>query len=80
MEKKNIIEVILIVLLIFIIGLTIFFVNKNIISNSKSETNNIVEDETTKGPRDAKEEIPSETIETPTQNGDNNTAGYIFTQ
>lgn len=80
MEKKNIIEVILIVLLIFIIGLTIFFVNKNIISNSKSETNNIVEDETTKGPKDPKEEIPSNTIQTPNQNGDNNTAGYIFTQ
>lgn len=79
MEKKNIIAVIVLVLLISIIGVTIFFVNKQGEDNSQNRTNNVVEDETTKGPRDA-EEIPSETIETPKQDGDNNAAGYIFTQ
>lgn len=82
MEKKNIIAVIVIVLLIVIIGATIFLVNRQgeSINNSEGGANNATNEENTKGPKDSSESIPSDTISTPTENGDTNAQGYIFTQ
>ena len=73
MEKKSksIILGVVIVLLIVIIGVTIFFVTKQIVENGKN---------TQSGPQDASENIPSDTISTPTDNDEANTLNYILTQ
>ena len=74
MEKKSksIILGVVIVLLIVIIGVAIFFVNRPIKENDR--------DNSVSGPQDPTEYIPSDTISTPTDSDEANTLNFILTQ
>lgn len=85
MENKNrsIILGISIIVIVIIIGVVIFFVKeqKTEIDVNNTESNIVGGDENIESePKDSSENIPSNTISTPTENNGDNTTDFVMTR